>query len=175
MIYESSYWKEPLLKAATWLRRVRLGENVRETTLVKIEKELFVGFYSIRKLLETVKVSDSTKKKKFDLVWHPNKMPVDWLNHHIVEEHYDLTKSNQESRDIGFICNLFIHSYVFTLVGENKLEGVYVASDRTKNQKVYYVPIEVVLSAFRLVGRDYPSRLVLTRNPETGEFEAEAS
>lgn len=175
MIYESSYWKEPLLEAATWLRRVRLGENVRETTLVKIEKELFVGFYSIRKLLETLKVSGSTKKKKFDLVWYPNKKPVDWLNHHFVEEHYDLAKSNQESRDIGYICNLFIHSYVFTLVGENKLEGVYVASDRTKNQKAYYVPIEVILSAFRLVGRDYPSQVVLTRNPKTGEFEGKVS
>ncbi|WP_152484018.1 hypothetical protein [Halomonas sp. THAF5a] len=174
MIYESSYWKEPLLKAATWLRRVRLGENIRESTLVQVEEELFIGFYSVRKLLETVKVSDSTKKERFELIWHPNKKPVDWLNHHIVEDHYDLAKSNQEFRDIGFVCNLFIHSYVFSLVGENKIEGVFVASDKTKNQKVYYVPIEVVLSVFRLVGRDYPSRVEFTRNAETGEFEAKA-
>ncbi|MBY5967247.1 hypothetical protein [Halomonas denitrificans] len=174
MIYESSYWKEPLLKTATWLRRVRLGKNVRESTLIKVEKELFIGFYSVRKLLETVKVSDSTKKEKFELIWHPNKKPVDWLNHHVVEDHYDLEKSSQESKGIGFVCNLFIHSYVFTLVGENKIEGVFVASDKTKNQKVYYVPIEVISSVFRLVGRDYPSRVEFTRNAETGEFEAKA-
>lgn len=82
-----------MLKAATWLRRARLGKSVRESTLIKVEKEVFIVFYLVRKLLETVKVSDSTKKEKFELIWHPKKKPVDWLNHHIVEDCYDLEKS----------------------------------------------------------------------------------
>ena len=67
MIYESHYWKEPLLASAKWLSKLRLIENTRETTYVKLEKELMLGFYSVRKLIETIKISDSTKKLKFDI------------------------------------------------------------------------------------------------------------
>jgi hypothetical protein len=51
---------------------------------------------------------------------------VDWLNHTYIDENYDLTKPNGEEKDIKFICNLFIHSYVFVVSGDGKLEGVYV-------------------------------------------------
>jgi hypothetical protein len=57
---------------------------------------------------------------------------VDWLNHTCIDENYDLTKPNGEEKDIKFICNLFIHSYVFVVSGDGKLEGVYVSTDRVK-------------------------------------------
>jgi hypothetical protein len=170
MIRESSYWKEPLLDAATWLRRVRFRENTSEKTLVRIEKEIFLGFYSVRKLLETIKVSDATKKQQYELTWHQNIKLVDWLNNHKINELYDLQASSQESRNIGFICNLFIHSYVFVIAGEDKLDGIYVASDRTKNKKLYFISIETILAILRLVGRDYPVHAVYEREPETGEL-----
>jgi hypothetical protein len=170
MIWESSYWKEPLLDAATWLRRVRFRENTSEKTLVRIEKEIFLGFYSVRKLLETIKVSDATKKQQYELTWHQNIKPVDWLNNHKINDLYDLQASSQESCDIGFICNLFIHSYVFVIAGEDKLDGIYVASDRTKNKKLYFISIETILAILRLVGRDYPVHAVYEREPETGEL-----
>lgn len=172
MIWESSYWKEPLLKAATWLRRVRFRETTREATLVRIEKEIFVGFYGIRKLLDTVKVSDSTKKQNYELVWHPNIKPVDTLNWHRFDELYDMEREGRETRDIRFLCNLFIHSFVFIVNGEDRLEGVYVASDMTKNKKLYYVPLGHILTIFRLVGRDYPANLSFERIQETGELKS---
>jgi len=108
MIWESSYWKEPLIKAADWLRRVRFRENTREVTFVRIEKEIFVGFYAIRKLLDTVTVADSTKKQTYELVWYPNIRSVDMLNWHRLEELYNMKRERKETRDIRFICNLFI-------------------------------------------------------------------
>ena len=54
MIYDSFYWKEPLLQTANWLRRVRLSERTSERTYVRVEREVFVGFYSIRKLFDTL-------------------------------------------------------------------------------------------------------------------------
>ena len=174
MIWESSYWKEPLLDAATWLRRVRFRESTSEKTFVRIEKEIFLGFYSVRKLLETVKVSDSTKNAKYQVTWYPNIKRVDWLNNHRLAELYDFGKPGQESRDIGFISNLFIHSFVFAPAGEERLEGAFVASDRTINQKCYFVPLSVIQSIFRLVGRDYPSHLSFERDPQTGDLSSNA-
>ena len=170
MIWESVYWKEPLLKSAAWLRSVRLSGATQERTLVKIEKEIFIGFYSIRKLLETLKVTDSTKNKKFELEWFQNSKKPNYLNWYHIERFYDLTKSNKESRDIGYICNLFIHSYVFLISGEGKIYGSYVSTDKLKNKKLYFVSLNNILSIFRLVGRDYPSSSQFVKKPETCEF-----
>ncbi len=165
MIYESHYWKEPLLASARWLSKLRLSEVTRESTYVKLEKELMVGFYSVRKLIETIKISDSTKTLKFEIQWHKNTKKVNWLNHAFLDENYDLTQTQSEKRDIEFICNLFVHSYVFVVSGDGKLEGVYVSTDRQKNQKVYFVPLQVILKIFRIVGRDYPSTSTFKREP----------
>lgn len=98
MIFESQYWKEPLLVSARWLSKLRLSEGTRESTYVRLEKELMIGFYSIRKLIETIKISDSTKEIKFDIEWYKNIKKVDWLNHAFLHENYDLTKSYSEQR-----------------------------------------------------------------------------
>ena len=157
MIWESSYWKEPLLKSALWLEKINLSENTQEHIFVRIEKELFIGFYSIRKLLETVKLTDATKSKKYELEWNPNIEEPNHFNWHNIDRLYNLNQSSKESRDIGFICNLFIHSYVFIISGQNKLDGVYISTDKLKEEKVYFVSLENILSIYRLVGRDYSS------------------
>lgn len=165
MIFESQYWKEPLLESARWLSKLRLSEGSRESTYVRLEKELMIGFYSVRKLIETIKVSDSTKDIKFNIEWHKNIKNVDWLNHAFLHENYDLTKSCKEQRDIEFICNLFVHSYVFVVSGNGPLEGVFVSTDRQKNKRVYFVSLKNIVQIFRVVGRDYPRESMFIRQP----------
>jgi hypothetical protein len=82
MIHESYYWKQPLLKAADWHEGLRITEKNSERTLVRVEREIFVGFYGIRKLLDTFAVSDKIKAKIFDLKWFPILKSVDYLNWH---------------------------------------------------------------------------------------------
>jgi hypothetical protein len=175
MIWESCYWKEPLIKSASYLRRVRLTERTTERTFVRIEKEVLMGFYSVRKLLDTYKVSDKCKQQKYDLMWHQNIKKVTYMNWHHIDELYDLNRSNSESRDIRFLCDKFIHSYIFLPVeGESGLDGFFVTSDRLKNDKCYFVSLDNVVSIFRSVGRDYPSNFQQTVNPESGEIESSA-
>ena len=169
MIWESAYWKVTLLSAAKWLCAVRLAERTRESTYVRIEKEIFFGFYSIRKLLDTLKVSNSTKATKYELTWCPNMKPVDDLNWHQLDKCYDMSTEHTEIRDIRYLCNQFIHSYVFIVAGEFRIDGIYVASDRVRNKKVYFVSLSHILHAFRLIGRDYRSMLVHVQDPDTGE------
>ena len=174
MIYESVYWKDPLLSAAKWLRSIRISERTRESTFVRIEKEILVGFYSIRKLFDTHKVSDSTKEITYTLTWFPklpNAKPVDQLNWHQLDKLYDMSTENKEKRDIRYLCNQFIHSYVFVMCGEFRINGFFVVSDKFRNKKVYYVPLSDILHAFRLVGRDYPASILFKRNSDTGEMQ----
>ena len=173
MIQESRYWKEPLVRAANWLQKLRLEEPTIERSLVRVERELFVGFYSIRKLLDTFKVSRETRELKFELEWAPNIGRVDYMNWHRLEELYDLERIQTESRDLQFLCNQFVHSYVFSTAEteDGALAGVFVASDRARHDRLYYVSLENVLTAFRTVGRDYPTESHMVRNPKTLQWE----
>ena len=175
MIWESGYWKDPLLKSADYLRRVRLTDKTTERTFVRIEKEVLMGFYSVRKLLDTYKVSDKCKRQRYDLLWHKNIKTVTYLNWHHVDELYDLENDNTETRDIRFVCDKFIHSYIFLPdEDEGRLRGFFVTTDRLKNVKCYFVSIDDVVSIFRSVGRDYPSNFSQTVNMENGEIESSA-
>jgi hypothetical protein len=84
MISESWYWKQPLLETAQRLTLLKSATDVSEEQLVQFEKDIFIGFYSVRKLFEAqTKVTDATKEAKFDLNWHPNKGEmVTWRNSH---------------------------------------------------------------------------------------------
>lgn len=171
MIWESANWKEPLLHSATWLRRKRLTSGTREATYVRIEKEIFLGFYSVRKLLDTYKVSDTIKAMEFSVKSHPNLKPVNYMNWHHIDRLYDLSQSAEENRDIRYLCNRFMHSYVFLINEENeRLAGFYVASDHDKNKKIYYISLDTVINIFRLVGRDYPAFGYRYFDKETGDL-----
>lgn len=173
MIQESRYWKAPLLRSANWLERLRFDESSEERALVRVERELFVGFYSIRKLLETFKLSPSTKSLVFHLQWSPCIEMVDYFNAHRIEELFDLSTVQSEDRDLEFLCNQFIHSYVFVPVHHEggALAGVYVSSDRTRHEKLYFVELSQTIHAFRTVGKDYPREQHLRRNAKTDQWE----
>jgi hypothetical protein len=173
MINESHYWKTPLLRAATWLERLRLTDANEERALVRVERELFVGFYAIRKLLETFKVSPETRTMEFPLQWSPCIKMVDYMNAHRVEELFDLDTQHTEQRHLGFLCNQFVHSYVFVVMpdDEGRIAGVYISSDNTRSEKLYFVTRAQILLAFRTVGKDYPSSLRLRRNKKTHQWE----
>jgi hypothetical protein len=170
MIWESSDWKEPLLKTANYLRRVRFSDNTSEKTLVRIEKEVLIGFYSVRKLLDTFKVSDSTKALKFKVTYFKNIKKITYHNWHHIDELYDLSKADYEVRKIRNICDLFIHSYIYMPSGDFKITGFYVTSDLTKDKKCYFISIDILLSIFRTVGRDYPSCFEQKFNQKTNEI-----
>ena len=171
MIWESCYWKEPLLKTALWLRRFRMHAGTRESTLVKIEKEVMIGFYAIRKLIESHKLSDSVASSSHPISSFPNLKPVRHLNWHKIGVLYDLTRETKESRNLRFLCNRFIHSFVFLIDAKSneRLAGIYVASDNDRNQRVFYVSIDTIIGVFRLVGRDYPAHSSYEYNRETRE------
>ncbi|TVU62904.1 hypothetical protein FQP88_08530 [Vibrio atlanticus] len=177
MIWESSYWKEPLLESAERLKQLSVSSVDDEADFVAIEKDIFLGFYTIRKLMDTVKITTANKDIALSLNCYPNVKNVDYLNWHNIGELYDLDSNQQESRKVRFICNLMIHSYVFLsdLTEDNQLSGFYFASDTDKNKKLYYLPVSDVIGLFELFGNDYPSKSVMIRDKESGEWEITAS
>lgn len=174
MIYESSDWKQPLVRAARWLEKARVTDESETRIMARAEREVFIGFYAVRKLLDTLNVSKSTRCLAWKLTCYPPKVGtrVDYLNRSEVFKNYDLEIEASETRDIGFLCNQVIHSFVFELVlhESGAIDGVFLTSDQKRDKRLYHVPLSLIVEIFRTVGRDYPNELHLVRDPNTRQW-----
>ncbi|MDO9420419.1 MAG: hypothetical protein Q7T66_07145 [Herminiimonas sp.] len=173
MILESWYWKQSLLETAQRIKSLKAAENVSEEQIVLLEKDIFVGFYSVRKLVETqVKVSDVVRHISLPICWYPNKgIKVTWRNNNKLDELYDFDSGGGEVRDIWFISGRIIHSFIFSplFTEEGSLEAILFTSDTDKDKRLYSMHIDKVIDLFTLVGNDNLSLIVWRQDPETGE------
>jgi hypothetical protein len=171
MIWESWYWKQPLIETAQRFKKLKNVAEPTEDQLVQLEKDIFIGFYSIRKLFEAVtKVTDATRKSTLQLSCHPNRRPVTWRTSHKIDELYDLKSDNLETRDVWFICSRIIHSFIFApeFDGDEKLINILFTSDNDKNKRLYALSIDQVIDLFELVGNDYPNQILSCIDPIAG-------
>ncbi|MFY3009817.1 hypothetical protein ACOTI4_02825 [Achromobacter xylosoxidans] len=172
MIGESGYWKQPLLEMADRLEHLKTVSALSEEELAQVERDIFISFYSVRKLLEApAKITDETRHRSILLHKHPNLKRVTWRNNHRVDELYDLSKASQEGRDVMFVCGRIIHSFVFApCISEGGgLDGAFFSSDLDKDKCLYFISIDEVTSLFRQVGNDDPCDIKWSCDLETGK------
>jgi len=173
MISESSYWKDDLLKQAKFLRKKIAQKRWPESTLVRIEQSIMIGFYTIRKLIEAKKISDSNIKRKFQIKFYSwsGKLAT-WINLYRVEILYDFSKSAPVEKDMIFICNQFIHSYIFmtSFNRAGKLTGILFNSDKERNKALYYVKIKQIINVFEVIGNDYPISGMYYYDPKKQDY-----
>ena len=61
------------------LRSLKTTPELSEEALTQLERDIFVGFYSVRKLIEAVpKITDETKTCRVELSWFPSRASVSW-------------------------------------------------------------------------------------------------
>jgi hypothetical protein len=165
MIYESSYWKDDLLKLAAKLERRLVQTRWGEKNYYTIEREIFLGFYSIRKLIESNKVSKSIAVKTYKVHEFPSQGKPESIFNDFKPDQYDFSKSKPIEITIISLCNQFIHSHYFLPffpIGKN-LIGFFICSDYKKKSGIYLVTLFDIVSIYRLVGENYPSTLEATR------------
>ncbi|WP_412462021.1 hypothetical protein ACK2SD_10060 [Pseudomonas sp. SC11] len=172
MIWESWYWKHPLLEMADRLEHLKTPCALSDEELAQVERDIFIGFYSVRKLLEApAKITDKTRHLSIPLRKHSNLKRVTWGNNYRLDELYDLSKAGQEGRDVKFLCGQIIHSFVFApcMSEGGGLDGAFFSSDFDKDKFLYFISIDEVISLFRQVGNDDPCDIKWSRDPETGK------
>lgn len=171
MIQESRYWKEPLLEMAHRLTHFMSQTELTEDQFASIERDVFIGFYSVRRLFEaSEKITDKTRSQRVTLRCHGNHQTVTRYNKYRLDELYDLEKSQTETRDIFFVCHRIIHSYIFAPTFDEKgFAGILFTSDIDKDKKLYLLTAKELVSIFELVGNDYPKKIVWERDESGNE------
>ncbi len=168
MINESYYWKKELLKLAVRLEKRKKNQRWwTESQYGTFEKEIMIGFYIIRKLLEAKKLTNAIVSKKIIGTKFPNNgTNVTLGNNHRFFELYDFEKPKQDKFDLIFLCNQLVHSYIFspnfecdseTGKGEKTLSSILFCSDENRNKWLFEIHIDSVTNLFKELGNDYPN------------------
>ena len=175
---ESRYWKDDLLKHAKELKPVKHPKRWSEKRQVNFEKEIIISFFKIRKLFETNKVSSVSKKFNAKIFRYPiGTKKVNNMNYWDIHEIYDLTKMSKVEKNIVFICNQLIHGgATFAFQNEDRnWGGIYTCSDYERSRYIYQIPIEEVITIFKLVGNDYPTQRTYTYLEELDDYKIETN
>jgi len=163
MIAESHYWKDDLLRLerqiSLWRSRKRWTAHQR----YRLERELFILAYAIRRLHESHKLIDATASMLVRVKRYPhNGTPVTSLNSHRLDELYNFEAGALARRPLLHLCGQVIHSYIIEPCARGRysemLTGVMVCSERHRNRQLYYVSFAELQRVLRRVGRDYPTR-----------------
>ena len=162
MIFDSSYWKQPLLEISERLLDRSKYPSDSSARYAEIERDIFIGFYSVRKLFEAGdKLSKSTKDLKLAIKWCQKRNAVQFVDQSIrfdLWELYDQENWQGETRSVKYVYNQIIHSFIFALSGDPKESnhGYYFVSDTDKDKRLNFITNDVVVELFNLVGNDYP-------------------
>lgn len=174
MIWESALWKDDLSWRAADVRRRMDQRRWSEASFVRLEQSLMLGFYSIRKLTEAGKLSDSVASQPVSLYCFaalPGKR-VTHLNWHRLDDLYGLSDARKVTRRLDFVCNQFIHSFVLVLAQDEagRFSGVYVASDRQRHKGLFLIGAPQLVGVFESVGRDCPSMVDMQWDDVLGDY-----
>jgi hypothetical protein len=133
-----------------------------------------LGFYAVRKLIEAKKLSDSTANQCIALGRYPLRSGkrVTHMNWHRTHQLYDLSAPRDESRDLLYACNQFIHSYVFVLglADKARFDHVLFASDRERHKGLFRTTPQQIIDLFDCVGSDYPTSAKMTWDEQSGDY-----
>lgn len=174
MIWESGPWKEELYRIAERLHKKTGQRRWTDRTDANLEKDVFVGCYAIRKLMEARRLSETVLAAAVPCTAapaRPGKM-VTLRNWHRLDDLYDFDGQSETSLSLKDLCNQFIHSYVFCPVfGEDDLlEAVAVTSDHRRRHCVQIIRVAELIRVMRMVALDAPDYSRAVWDEKAGDY-----
>jgi len=171
MSFESRYWKKFLKKDIDYInRKLKINldeieydededeEDEFEEIFSMIEIKIFIIAYSLRKLIDSKKISNEISNVKLEVCLYPKKGKglVTFINSHKWDKHYNFDKKKRKRMYIREISNQIIHSYIFDLVRYGKrICYIYFVSDRNRNKYLLRIKIKDFLEIVRRFSKDF--------------------
>ena len=143
MIDDAFPWKDELVKAADRLEAKTKQARWTDRTGYLIERDFMVSAYAMRKLIESREVSDKYRHRQFPVRrFEPCGKPPDPPVSDDISDLYDFENGRRRTLTVPELCHEIINSSIFSFCcGETAdlFDGIYVSSDRHRNECVYLV------------------------------------
>jgi hypothetical protein len=173
MIDDSSDWKSDLLRQSEVLQKRMTQRRWPATSLARCEQTIMLGFYSIRRLIESKKITDAAVKRPIPVyAYAPTGQKSHLMNRHKIDRLYALDKPTRQNVTLQYLCNQVIHSYIFLLLfdEDGKLAGVFVVSDFHRFKKLFQISLQTIVDIFNRIGNDDIARMRLVFDPLKGDY-----
>jgi hypothetical protein len=161
VITDSVPWKNDLTRVADRLEARAHQKRWTERTSYLVERDVLVGAFSARKLLDSHKVSQQTSGRSFPVqMARLTGESADPWTAYFYWQNYDVENKQDAHLGLRDLTNQLIHSMVLfpsaTETPPHRLDGVIVGSDHAVGTQVFFVPLASLVLAFRSVGLDEP-------------------
>jgi len=170
---ESHYWKEELARIANTVARVAKPPRWSERAHCMVERDLIIGFFLLRRLVELNKVSSAIADRRFTVFSYKSRGKlVTRMNRADLYELYDLDDEVAETKKPMYIANQFVHAYTsFVCRDETRnWSDVLVVSDYDRNDCIWRVPVDTIRDLFIDASKDYPHLASFTFDPATKDY-----
>lgn len=170
---ESVYWKEELNRISKSLCRRKNPPRWSERRYCTLERDLMVGFFMLRRMIELVKLSSLIVDRHLTVYSCRSRgVNVNKMNCYELEQLYEVDKEVRESKRPLYIANQFIHAYVsFPIRDETRnWSDIFIVSDFDRNDCIWKIPIETIRSLFLDASHDYPSSLSFAFDPKKNDY-----
>jgi len=125
-----------------------------------------VGFFYVRKLIESKKLSRDFADRQIRVTSYPTKGEhVHMFNRRRdPDELFDLDAPKQTDVKIEVLANQLIHSHIFHLSMQEsgRLSGIFVASDHIRNTELLEISAQDVISIFELASKGERDKTIST-------------
>jgi hypothetical protein len=155
---ESRYWKEELSRISLVVSPRRKPRRWTERAHCVVERDLMIGFFIIRRMIELHKVGPRIINFELEVFSCKNRgKNVTLLNRGDLDALYEVEKEKREKKSPFFMSNQFIHAYLsFVTMNEKRTwDSVYVVSDLVRNDCLWRVPVANIRSLFTLAASNY--------------------
>lgn len=171
---ESFYWKEELVRISRTIHPKKRPVRWSERAHCVVERDLMLGFFMVRRLIELHKVSSATRDLQLHVFSCPSLgRPIHRMNGPQIDEVYDLATERPETRKPASIANQFIHAVTSYVVRDESRNWshIYVVSDFDRNDLLWRVPISEVRRLFLTAAQDEVTSMRMAYNAKTGDYD----
>lgn len=175
---ESCYWKEELHRIARTIRYVSRPPRWSERAHDIVLRDLMIGFFILRKLIDLHTVSTATSDQMLNVCsCQARGKNVTLLNAHRLWELYDLDREIPTSKTPIYIANQFIHAYTGLVARDESRNwsDVLVVSDYDRNDCIWRVPIAEIRNLFSKAADDYPYLTRMSFNSKRGDYDVQTN
>jgi hypothetical protein len=151
-------WKQQLLRQAEALHEIAQPHRWSEASAVKLEETVVLGFYGIRRLINSFLLSEALVHRPIPMMAFPARRRTDVLvGEASFEVLYDLKAGQPVSHDLLFLCHQVVHNCVFaaSFDSQRTLLGIYITSDHQRKVALYGIELKTILDLFQQVGSEH--------------------
>ncbi|WP_103256823.1 hypothetical protein [Tabrizicola aquatica] len=165
MIYESWPWRRELTRTANRITQVLNFKYIRSDTFDLLERDIFIGFFSVRKLIEAgAKIEKRVAEMQIPVERCKALRPMGSYERFEFYDYFDLDRPYLVQTSVSYLANQMMHSLLFSFgsIRDDASLGIFFVSDKDRLKFCNFVDLATVSTIFSEVASSHAKHITLS-------------